>query len=122
MNDNATKEIILKTTDSVTGLDTSKEIAAPEIPVSRAYYKLAQVFNDIDNLKMISCLRDSNAGDIQVEKLLSHASGLDIGASPGGWTQVMHTKVKMPTIVSSLNSLYKKNCPTYDRLICLRSR
>ena len=100
MNDNATKEIILKTTDSVTGLDISKEIAAPEIPVSRAYYKLAQVFNDIDNLKMISCLRDSNAGDIHVEKLLSHASGLDIGASPGGWTQVMHTKLKMPTIAA----------------------
>lgn len=99
MNDNATKEICLKTTDSTTGLDISK-VASPEIPVSRAYYKLAQVFSDNDNLKMIACLSDSNADDIQVEKLLSHASGLDIGASPGGWTQVMHTKLKMPAIAA----------------------
>ena len=94
MNDNATKEIILETTDSVTGLDLAKYAVSTEIPVSRAYYKLAQIFEDRDNLRMLS------NHDVSIDKLLSHGSGLDIGASPGGWTQVMHTKLDMETIVA----------------------
>jgi 23S rRNA U2552 (ribose-2'-O)-methylase RlmE/FtsJ len=98
MNDNATKEILIETTDSVTGLDITKQITIPsETPVSRAYYKLDQVFDDRDNLHVISCLHGS---DCSVDMLLSHGAGIDIGAAPGGWTQVMHSKLKIPSIAA----------------------
>lgn len=106
MNDHASKEVVLETTVSVTGLDVSKEGFSHEVPVSRAYYKLAQVFEDNDNLHQISRMHGFESGGllhpkhISSDQLLSHGSGLDIGASPGGWTQVMHTMLKIPTIVA----------------------
>jgi 23S rRNA U2552 (ribose-2'-O)-methylase RlmE/FtsJ len=68
-----------------------------ETPVSRAYYKLDQVFDDRDNLQMISCRHGS---ECSIDMLLSHGAGIDIGAAPGGWTQVMHSKLKIPSIVA----------------------
>jgi hypothetical protein len=106
LNDNATQEVILETTNSVTGLDVAKDVISSEVPVSRAYYKLAQVFEDRDNLQMILSMHDIDSNTpnkkdtIPVDRLLSHGAGLDIGASPGGWTQVMHTMLKLQTIVS----------------------
>ncbi|KAL3780563.1 hypothetical protein HJC23_004155 [Cyclotella cryptica] len=106
MNDYASKELVLETTDSVTGLDVADYDVPHELPVSRAYYKLLQVFEDVDILKCISQMhgfnfnKSNNAADFPVDKLMSHGSGLDIGASPGGWTQVMHATLKIPTIVA----------------------
>lgn len=101
MNDNATREILLKTTDSITGLNVSSQHVPAETPVSRAYYKLAQIFEDRNTLEMISSMHGlKNASVSPIDKLLSHGSGIDIGASPGGWTQVMHSKLNIPTIAA----------------------
>ncbi|KAL7484784.1 hypothetical protein ACHAW6_010402 [Cyclotella cf. meneghiniana] len=106
INDHASKELVLVTTDSVTGLDVADQDVPYEIPVSRAYYKLFQVFEDGEILHSISQMhgfslnKSMNAVEIPVDKLMSHGSGIDIGASPGGWTQVMHAKLKIPTIIA----------------------
>ena len=104
LNDNATHEIILKSTDPKTGLDKrtvsndNDEDKGIEwdAPVSRAYYKLAQVFGDETLLQMIASHKGGK--NIPVKSILSHGSGLDIGASPGGWCQVLHNTLGLSTI------------------------
>ncbi|EED93517.1 predicted protein [Thalassiosira pseudonana CCMP1335] len=100
LNDVATREIVMETTDSQTGHDLrqveSGGVAIPlDTPVSRAYYKLAQLFDDDDILQGIS-----ETNTINPSQLLSHGAGMDVGASPGGWTQVLHNTLHIPTIVS----------------------
>ncbi|KAL7464667.1 hypothetical protein ACHAXS_011430 [Conticribra weissflogii] len=102
MNDHATKEVLLETTDSITGYDLTKKDNSrsihsssqinKEIPVSRAFYKLNQVFDDQHLLRTLASLQKSTT--------VFNGAGLDIGASPGGWTQVLHHKVKIPTVVA----------------------
>lgn len=73
-NHNANDELLLEPTDSSTGKDLSSISVAANIPVSRAYYKLRQAWDEILSLEF----RD-----------LSDSMGIDLGASPGGWTQVL---------------------------------
>ena len=56
-----------------------------DAPVSRAYYKLHQVFDD--HLK-----------DILPKLRIDNGAGLDLGASPGGWTQVLHQNGLRPVV------------------------
>jgi len=105
LNDYATREVVLESTDEKTGLDSNTDKGKNvqwDDPVSRAYYKLAQVFED-ESLQVISSLRNSNETldlDTSKKEVLSHGAGLDIGASPGGWTQVLHNTVCIPTVVA----------------------
>ena len=100
LNDYATKEVAVEATDSKSGLDKSSLCELPSIlPVSRAYYKLAQVFEDKNLLDKIASLRGIEGKDnITKHVLLSHGSGLDVGASPGGWTQVLCNQLCIPTV------------------------
>lgn len=125
LNNFATSEVLIEPTDPKTGLDkriivsdssddTDDEIVEWDAPVSRAYYKLAQVFEDDALLEMIRSLhhqqqQDSNDGtkeekcmDItsKQKSILSHGTGLDVGASPGGWTQILHNTLHLSNIVA----------------------
>ena len=100
LNDFATKEVIVEATDSKSGLDKSTSSSlSQDIPVSRAHYKLAQVFEDENLLDKIASLRCIDGpGKDSKHLLLNHGSGLDVGASPGGWTQVLHNQLCIPTV------------------------
>ena len=104
LNDYATSEVILEPTESKTGLDSHSSEAKKvpwDAPVSRAYYKLAQVFEDDNLLRLIPSLHNNKETlDSATKSILSHGAGLDIGASPGGWTQVLHNTLDIPTVVA----------------------
>ena len=72
------------------------------VPVSRAYYKLALVFEDDSLIEMIGSIHTHNGNKDVVSKklILSHGAGLDIGSSPGGWTQVLHNKLGLSSVVA----------------------
>lgn len=76
LNHDAAKEVVVEPTHEGTGKDLDP-LANQSAPVSRAYYKLTQVWEDI----------------ISKENIFSSSTklegGIDLGASPGGWTQVL---------------------------------
>ncbi|KAL9185415.1 hypothetical protein ACHAXT_003192 [Thalassiosira profunda] len=101
LNDHATSEIVLEsTTHSKTGFDASPDASvAWDAPVSRAYYKLEEVFRDDKLSEAIARLRNNNQ-PTEEKSILLHGNGLDIGASPGGWTQVLRNSLGLPTVVA----------------------
>ena len=102
LNDHATSEVVMEPTSPQTGLDLHSD-TDQYAPVSRAYYKLAQIFEDESLLQMIASLHNnSNKETVEITKksLLSHGAGLDIGASPGGWTQVLRNTLGIPNVVA----------------------
>ena len=136
LNNHATKEIILSITDSTTGLDLErvenkgsqsdfqngnvilmeeKDTWAPsmvrlDVPVSCAYYKLLQVFENDNLLQPIMSSQvsmhflsnelpqTSQHGSINM--IQSHGAGLDIGALPRGWTQALCTKLNLKSVMA----------------------
>ena len=100
LNDYATKEVAVAATDCKSGLNKPSHCQLPsDTPVSRAHYKLAQVFEDENLLDKIASLRGINTkGKHSKHLLLNHGSGLDVGASPGGWTQVLSNQLCIPTV------------------------
>ncbi len=100
LNDYATKEVNVEATDCKSGLNHSSTCQlSSETPVSRAFYKLAQVFEDENLLDKIASLRGiDTSGKDSKHSLLNHGSGLDVGASPGGWTQVLCNQLCIPTV------------------------
>lgn len=100
LNDYATKEVVVEATDSKSGLDKSSSCQLlSTVPVSRAHYKLSQVFEDENLLDKIASLRGIEAKGIHSKHtLLNHGSGLDVGASPGGWTQVLCNDLGLTTV------------------------
>jgi 23S rRNA U2552 (ribose-2'-O)-methylase RlmE/FtsJ len=75
-NDNAAKEVIIEPVDQSTGKNLSPTpLTDPDAPVSRAYYKLHQVWDEV--------LDPLFSPDIK-----SKGTAFDLGAAPGGWTQI----------------------------------
>lgn len=58
-------------------------------PSSRAYYKLSQVFDDYFQTNTFYSLPPT-----------TDAASIDLGSSPGGWTQVLHTRAKLSKVLS----------------------
>eukprot|EP00563_Minutocellus_polymorphus_P001575 CAMPEP_0181040614 /NCGR_PEP_ID=MMETSP1070-20121207/11141_1 /TAXON_ID=265543 /ORGANISM="Minutocellus polymorphus, Strain NH13" /LENGTH=532 /DNA_ID=CAMNT_0023118633 /DNA_START=25 /DNA_END=1623 /DNA_ORIENTATION=+ len=79
LNDFAKKEVRVAKPEDATCVDAT--------PTSRAYYKLAQIFEEYLTPSMLSA---------EVDGVL--CSGLDLGASPGGWTQVLFNNGLRPVI------------------------
>lgn len=100
LNDYATKEVAVEATDCKSGLNHSSTCQlSSDTPVSRAFYKLAQVFEDENLLDKIASLRGiDTCGKDAKHSLLNHGAGLDVGASPGGWTQVLCNQLCIPTV------------------------
>lgn len=66
------------------------------IPLSRAYYKLHQVWHD-------SLCRETawrRQCQTTTTNCIGGGAGLDLGAAPGGWTQVMMHHVGLTTVVA----------------------
>ncbi|KAK1740648.1 hypothetical protein QTG54_008743 [Skeletonema marinoi] len=83
------------------GFDIDKEVlridAHPKTINSNS--ELAQVFEDEHLLDKIASLRGiDTSGKDSKHLLLNHGSGLDVGASPGGWTQVLCNQLCIPTV------------------------
>jgi hypothetical protein len=58
---------------------------AVTVPLSRAYYKLHQVWQQVLHPR-------------RVELNLQEGAGLDLGSSPGGWTQVLVHSLQLPLV------------------------
>jgi 23S rRNA C2498 (ribose-2'-O)-methylase RlmM len=84
MNQEAAGEIGVEPADSTTGKEVKANVDM-KAPLSRAYYKLDQVWQDF--------LEPLNLP-------LSEGSAVDIGACPGGWTQVLVHRMGMSQVVS----------------------
>jgi len=103
LNEYATGEIKMVTENDLDLCGDGKEDTVPlDMPVSRAYFKLAQVFEDEKLLKVIAAPQNSDGenSNVSMKTMLSHGTGLDIGASPGGWTQVLHRTLHIPTVIA----------------------
>ncbi len=82
LNDHASQQVLVEPTDERTGLDLHSNVPS-HVPVSRAYYKLLQVWQEYLHQPLSlssSSLSSSNN---------NNTIGLDLGAAPGGWTQVL---------------------------------
>ena len=90
LNQDASQEIIIRPCNNQTREESTwKDKVDPRTPLSRAYYKLEQVWTDF--LKPL--------GDDLLSHLRSGAA-VDLGASPGGWTQVLAHSVCLPVVVA----------------------
>mmetsp|Transcript_12183 Transcript_12183/g.18490 ORF Transcript_12183/g.18490 Transcript_12183/m.18490 type:complete len:504 (-) Transcript_12183:466-1977(-) len=88
-NDLAAREVSVEPIDAQTGLDLKPlAIEQRHAPTSRAYYKLSQVFDDY--ILQPDFFSFPTVG----------SAGLDLGSSPGGWTQVLHSKAKLSKVLS----------------------
>jgi len=85
LNNEASNDLLVVPCNNKTGEDINKNDKDPTIPLSRAYFKLEQVWAEY--LK-------------QHQNILQQGSGLDLGASPGGWTQVLVNKLKLSKVVA----------------------
>jgi len=123
-NGYAAAQVLIQPTDSTTGLDlesslskyqkkkmkiangidrvtTTAELSTSRIPskspVCRAYYKLQQIY---DECILHDSDDDNNNNSNTPTTTPLKNSGMDLGASPGGWTQVLHSSFKLPSVLS----------------------
>lgn len=78
MNDKAASQVVVQAADKM-GKDVGVRVVPcgnPFVPLSRAYYKLKQVFE--------------NQADFIEKCVTTGGSGVDLGSSPGGWVQNLH--------------------------------
>jgi FtsJ-like methyltransferase len=105
LNHEAADDVVVVPADAKTGRDVSSSLSptngtVPTVlstttPLSRAYYKLHQVWNDYlardscwTTPPMLSSPAPATAASSK-SAVPTMRHGLDLGASPGGWTQVL---------------------------------
>lgn len=96
LNHEAAEDVIVVPADA-DGNDTPAAAAAAvnaKTPLSRAYYKLHQVWHDYLSAEtaIAAELFDQGGG--------CGGAGLDLGAAPGGWTQVLVHEMRMSVVVA----------------------
>ena len=91
LNHDATNEIVVDIFDEKTLGDRKPNVDA-RIPLSRAYYKLYQVWHEI--LK-------GEKERLQIDPVYHDGIGIDLGASPGGWTQVMVHEIGLRKVIAA---------------------
>jgi 23S rRNA U2552 (ribose-2'-O)-methylase RlmE/FtsJ len=99
LNDNAAKQVIIEPTDPATGEDLSP-VTNPKAPVSRAYYKLDQAWNEV-LAPIFACTSRATRG-----------AAVDLGAAPGGWTQVLSDQ--FPLVVAVDQGVLAKRVAALD--------
>jgi hypothetical protein len=84
-NDAAAGDVWIEPTNPQTGIDLNPLLNIKDFhaPVSRAYYKLDQIFDDYP-----------------FPTINASGSGIDLGSSPGGWTQILHARAKLSKVLS----------------------
>ena len=89
LNHHAAADVVIEPTNPKDGLDLNNSSIPPSknVPVSRAYYKLQQIYEEL--LLKLSPRFQSSGG-----------SGLDIGAAPGGWSQVLYNSFGLKKVIS----------------------
>ena len=87
LNNEASSECSVVPNDQKTGKEINDNIPLLTAPLSRAYYKLEEIWKDY---------LQPHAATLRLDE----GVGLDIGASPGGWSQVMVHSMKMPEVVA----------------------
>lgn len=91
LNQEASRELEVRICNHKTGAEQKQSRSGPVVtddaPLSRAYYKLEQVWHDY-----LSSERE--------RLCLDQGAGLDLGASPGGWTQVLVHLAQLPKVVA----------------------
>ena len=100
LNEFAAQEIKAVAPDHVTGKEVLGKELDTEVPLSRAYYKLEQVWDDI---------LDSPHEQYVLTSILQQqppASAVDFGSAPGGWTQILAQR----TTTGSINQQLKAIC------------
>jgi 23S rRNA U2552 (ribose-2'-O)-methylase RlmE/FtsJ len=93
LNHEASNEIRIVPANIRTGADADGTIIDCAAPVSRAYYKLQQV---IDDMLLLS---PKNGASLALT-----GAGLDLGAAPGGWTQVLLHHAKLCPVVVAVDA------------------
>jgi len=85
LNHEAADQITVVAADSSTGKEVKQNVDKTA-PLSRAYYKLDQVWDDY------------LAKDTSLQ--LENGTGIDLGACPGGWTQVLVHKMGLASVIA----------------------
>lgn len=91
LNHQAAEQAWVEPTDEKTGLDLGQNVP-PHAPVSRAYYKLLQVWQEY--------LKPRHPLPSFPTVTAPTTVGLDLGASPGGWTQVMLEHFRLSHVIA----------------------
>ncbi|CAB9518831.1 FtsJ-like methyltransferase [Seminavis robusta] len=89
LNEFARHELLHVAPDHVTGKEVQGRTVPVETPLSRAYYKLDQVWNQV----LLSQQQDTLSK-------IKQASAVDFGSAPGGWTQVLAFQDLFRTVCS----------------------
>jgi len=80
------------------------ETCHADIPVSRAYYKLKEVCEDYFSSSDVSFIR-------------SQSTAIDVGASPGGWTQVLKCIMGISKVICIDPGIVSKRVTNLDGVI-----
>jgi hypothetical protein len=99
LNQLAAREIITLPCDHETGKELSEQANKkktkldPSVPLSRAYYKLHQVWNDY-------LQNSTTATGKLLPDVIKAGAAMDLGASPGGWTQILALEMAFQVVVA----------------------
>lgn len=97
LNHNAAREVGIGLINTTTGVDVHPEKTHTKMPVSRAYFKMDELLhyhNGIVQRYITDGNDDSSSSGAPIR------TGIDFGASPGGWTQALRQTNTLTQVLS----------------------